>query len=299
MEAGRKKWGGKGRSPWPPQYEGNAPSYTCLTPTGKLYAIPSRAIAAFQPGTNEWPAGCLVGYRIDNLTYYGWWDDFPSGKLFIGYAPAINGNPRLGAEIYRLSEPVDSDQVYAGIEVNCEALIMRGALPDASLYGFEESQYYPPVASLPIAHFDVLENSPMLSPGCLGGEEEWCRIRYADHPYLNPEANDPISRYVQQNPCIIPTLIHYNFDPYELDSEWMEGFKDIVGAGVAIGLSPVIIGEVLKDLFCGIINRLQAANFVLTRVKKPRRCYGIACVFCLVQYKICCAFARPWPAEQV
>jgi len=62
------------------------------------------------------------------------------------------------------------------------------------------------------------------------------------------------------HPCIIPTLEHYNFEPYQLETEWMEGFKNIVSAGVAIGLSPVIIGEVLKDLFCGIINRLQIAG---------------------------------------
>jgi hypothetical protein len=32
-------------------------------------------------------------------------------------------------------------------------------------------------------------------------------------------------------------------------------------------------------LFSGAIKRLQAANFVLHFVKKPRRCYGIAFIF--------------------
>jgi len=53
------------------------------------------------------------------------------------------------------------------------------------------------------------------------------------------------------------------------------------------------------DLFGGIIKRLQATNFVLHFAKKPRRCHGIAYVFCLVRYKICYAFARSRLAEQV
>jgi len=215
------------------EYTGDATNYTCLTPVGELYAIPKNAVAAFHPEFNEWPAGALIGYRLDNLTYYGWRRD---GK-FMGYAPAKDGALTLGPADYEPSEAINRDSVYAGlVDSTCRVGIYRGPMPDAAVYALENPLF--PLEVLPIAHFTRIESALHLSPNCLS-EDALCRLWYADHPYLHPDSDDAVSRYVKEHPCLIGTLAHFDFDPYNTQSEWMQGFNRVFGTLLAYAAAPI------------------------------------------------------------
>jgi len=213
------------------EYTGSAANYTCLTPAGELYAIPKNAVAAFHPAFNEWPAGSLVGYRLDNLTYYGWRNN---GK-FTGYAPAKDGAITLGPAEYEPSEQINRDSVYAGlVDSICRVGIYRGAMPEAAVYALDNP--LSPIEPLPIEHFIRIESAPHIGPDCLSDTAR-CRVLYADHPYLQPESTDAISRVVKQNPCLIETLIHFDFDPYNTQSEFMQAVNFAMGSLLAAGFA--------------------------------------------------------------
>ena len=215
------------------EYTGTAADYTCLTPAGELYAIPKNAVAAFHPAFNEWPAGSLVGYKIDQVTYYGWRKD----GNFMGYAKAKDGVISLGPDEYVASSAVNRDSVYAGlVDSVCRVGILLGPMPSTAVYTLENP--LPPVEVLPIEHFHLIETSIYLSLECLS-DTALCRLQYADHSYLHPESNDVVSRYVKQNPCLIGTLTHFDFEPYTTQSEWMRGFNRVFGSLLAFAAAPV------------------------------------------------------------
>ncbi len=215
------------------EYSGANAAYTCLTPAGELYAIPKNAVAAFHPAFNEWPAGSLVGYKIGQITFYGWRED---GK-FMGYAAAKNGVVSLGPDEYVASGAVNRDSVYAGlVDSVCRVGIFRGAMPAAAVYTLENPLL--PIEVLLIEHFALVESAQYLSLECLS-DTALCRLQYADHPYLHPDSNDPVSRYVKQHPCLIGTLTHFDFEPYNTQSEWMQGFNRVFGTLLAFGSGPV------------------------------------------------------------
>jgi len=215
------------------EYTGSNTAYTCLTPAGELYAIPKNAVAAFHPAFNEWPAGSLVGYKIDQVTYYGWRKD---GK-FMGYAKAKDGVVSFGPDEYVASSAVNRDSVYAGlVDSVCRVGIFRGSMYAGAVYALENPLL--PIEVLPIEHFVRIESALYLSLECLS-DTALCRLQYADHPYLHPESNDPVSRYMKQHPCLIGTLTHFDFEPYNTQSEWMQGFNRVFGSLLAFAAAPV------------------------------------------------------------
>lgn len=227
------------------EYTGSNTDYTCLTPAGELFAIPKNAVAAFHPAFNEWPAGSLVGYKIGQVTYYGWREN---GK-FTGYAAAKDGVVSLGPSVYEESKVVNRDSVYAGlVDSICRVGIFRGPMPSAGIYTLENPLL--PIDVLPIDHFARIETALYLSLECLS-DTALCRLQYADHPYLHPESNDPVSRYVKQNPCLIGTLTHFDFEPYNTQSAWMQGFNRVFGTLLAFGSGPVaaeVLGPYLVQI---------------------------------------------------
>ncbi|MEN0005445.1 MAG: hypothetical protein AAF798_14935 [Bacteroidota bacterium] len=67
-------------------------------------------------------------------------------------------------------------------------------------------------------------------------------------------------------------------------ASFLENRKRISISGVQEKLGLVL------DLFRQPLNGCKRQNFILPCVKKPRRCLGIAYIFCLVQNKVCCSF---------
>ena len=241
-------------------YQGQNNSTTCLTPTGKLFSIPKEATAAFHPAFNEWPAGCLVGYKYRDEIIYGWRDITHPDKPFLGYGPALHQYYENGPAYIVESLPVNIAEVYAAIAVDCSVLVLKGDLTAQNTQKFETTESLTPVASLPIDNFESIDEAERryLTTECLGGQDNWCRERYADHPYLTTHP-DP---YVQEHPCVLGTLEHYNFEPDNIHSEWMEGFKNLVAISIGFAFTPVLAEIILPELL-GEIAREKAKDAVV------------------------------------
>ena len=233
------------------EYEGSEEQYTCLTPSGELYAIPKDAIAAFYPRSGDWPAGCLAGFNWQGGTYLGWWRPNDAGQPFSGYAPReLIGNIEVPGT-YMASMPVNPDSVYAAVVSlldSCEVEIRRG-YSNRPVYQLGEN--YPVDVNASVATLPVVFTTRYLTSTCLDGQQAWCLERYGDHPYFLPEDNSPIARVVKSNPCLIGDLIHYDFTPDNTESEWMEGLKNISAMGIGFGFLPVVldavIGHVIRE----------------------------------------------------
>lgn len=216
------------------RYTGSEPYYTCLTPAGELFAIPAGAIAAFHPTFQEWPAGALVGYKINNNTFYGW----RKNGRFMGYAAGKDGSVSLGPGAYVESLDVNRDSVYVGlVDSTCRVAILRGPMPGAAVYQLRNPLL--PLEVLPIEHFTVIEQAPYLSPECLT-DDEYCRALYANHPYLQPDQHGIIGQYMQEHPCVIGILMHYDYDLPVLDSAARESLERMLEISIVIVGAPAV-----------------------------------------------------------
>ncbi|NND06732.1 MAG: hypothetical protein HKN87_10160 [Saprospiraceae bacterium] len=223
------------------KYEGDAQSFTSLSPTGRLIALPATAIASYFPSVGgDWPQGCLGGFYYQEQQFLGWWNR--SNRTFLGYAQK-NQELKMGELFSDFGAP-HGQEVYVGLVENCAETVwssMATTTTDELI--------------LSVLDFDktnLIDEEIVLSKDCLGENCEGLETRYPDHPYW--QGQDPLSRAIQANPCLFATLKKHKWIDYP-ESEWIKELKNMVALTVGVPLAMPLAAATAETLLYEAIKR--------------------------------------------
>ena len=226
---------------------------TYFTPAGDLFTLPARAVCAFlksASNASRWPAGCLIGFVIDGKVYSAYW--YKNTEKFTGYKNNVN-------EPYYPNLTPDATnnvvEVHAAKLDACTAQLLRGTFSGFDVWT-QSNEGKSISTGLPLDQMDAIATSIWYSPLC--SHQEWlaqneaCRLHYQGHPYLAPGANDPVSRYVKANPCVLNSLGWYDFKaPLPFGDSTYQQLGDQVGFAlglltVGIVAAPVVLASIFE-----------------------------------------------------
>jgi hypothetical protein len=245
--------------------DGSYVPFAGYTPAGTLITLPAGIKASFQPRdglvNGKWPGGCIDGFVKDGKLYWGTWD--VTKNLFLGYACV---NQSGNSFVYCDAEPTlfipsgpSPELVVAALAVEDEGCKVTyhariwepgdEANIHVNVAKEDAGQGLPVLATLshvvpqPIGPTVILPNERCL------GKDQHCLALYKDymrHAFFN--GHGPISRAVNNSPCLISTLMHHNFNVIYDESEFTEGLKNITAALLAFGYLPAVM-PVFAEIF--------------------------------------------------
>jgi len=273
---------------------------TYFTPAGDLFTLPARAVCAFlKSATNaaRWPAGCLIGFVIDGKVYSAYW--YKQNQKFTGYKSDVN-EPYYPSLIPDAA--ITAFEVYAARIDACTAKLLKGTF--SGLAHWAADNIGTPISpGLPLTQMQVIETSIWYSPLCT--HQEWlaqneaCQLQYQGHPYLAPGANDPVSRYVKANPCVLNSLGWYDFKaPQPPGDLAYQNLGDQVGLAlglltVGIVAAPVVLAGIFE---AGV----PASTTAITSYELRRRAVDASTAWALdVTVQASLNYFWPSPEEEI
>jgi hypothetical protein len=212
--------------------ESNSSHFAGHTPTGSLIALPFGSIVSFYPGDNgEWPKGSVGGFQTGNRVFWGAWDNQRERPKFLGYVckEAINYgdlcDPEPNPTFYLPKSRDENDELYV---IGAIVAAKLGYPDTCHIYGaslgfkhndkdklhvnysrdqVEEAGDVMPSLGLPENIYKEVGLMP--SSFCFQSEERYCRHVLSGHKYLAD--NNPLSRVLLNNPCLVLDFEHVNF----------------------------------------------------------------------------------------